>query len=263
MVRRLVARDHQQAYDFWATHFDDPALMANRDAETTRRKLEAVAATLPLAPETELLDVGPGDGTLFRLVSGRVRRCCGVDPSQSAVEKLRRSFQGASNVEFAIGSMEAIPHPDASFDVVVINSVLQMLPEVAAVQRSLAELVRVCRPGGLIFVGELPFRSELDRGILVHLVRKLREFGARNLLRTLYRVYARPLLRREPLVVYPASNLHVPQAEFEAICAGLGLGVECRRHPELRRLSSTRNDYWLRRAEPGLKLSRRPPTRSA
>ena len=73
-MRRLVARDHQQAYDFWATHFDDPALMANRDSETTRRKLEAVAAGLPLAPETELLDVGPGDGTLFRLVSGRVRR---------------------------------------------------------------------------------------------------------------------------------------------------------------------------------------------
>jgi ubiquinone/menaquinone biosynthesis C-methylase UbiE len=246
MVRKLVARDHQQAYDFWATHFDDPALMANRDAETTRRKLEAVVHRLPWTPETELLDVGPGDGTLFRLVSDRVRRCCGVDPSRSAVEKLRRSFQAASNVEFAIGSMHAIPYPDVSFDIVVINSVLQMLPEVAALERALAELVRVCRPGGVIFVGELPFRSELDRGVLVHLSRKLREFGARNLLRTLYRVYARPLLRRQPLVVYPASNLHVPEAEFEALCARLGLRVECRRHQELRRPSSTRNDYWLR-----------------
>ena len=248
MVRRLVARDHQQAYDYWATHFDDPALMANRDAETTRRKLEALVRQLPWTPETELLDVGPGDGTLFRLVAGRIRRCCGVDPSQHAVEKLRGSFQGASNVEFAVGSMESIPHPDASFDIVVINSVLQMQPSVSAVERSLRELVRVCRPGGLVFVGELPFRSEFDRGVLFHLGRKLREFGARNLLRTLYHVYARPLLRREPLVVYPASNLHVPQAEFEAICRALGLSCECRRHQELRRPSSTRNDYWLRRA---------------
>jgi ubiquinone/menaquinone biosynthesis C-methylase UbiE len=246
VIRKLVARDHLQAYDFWATHFDDPALMANRDAETTRRKLEALVPRLPCTAETELLDVGPGDGRLFRLVSGRVRRCCGVDPSQSAVEKLRRSFQGVANVEFAIGSMDRVPYPGASFDIVVINSVLQLLPDIAAVRRSLAELVRVCRPGGLVFVGELPFRSELDRGVLVHLSRKLREFGARNLLRTLYHVYARPLLRREPMVVYPASNLHVPQAEFEAICAALGLGVECQRHPELRRPSSTRNDYWLR-----------------
>jgi ubiquinone/menaquinone biosynthesis C-methylase UbiE len=246
MVRKLVARDHQQAYDFWATHFDDPALMANRDAETTRRKLEALVRQLPWSSETELLDVGPGDGTLFRLVSGRVRRCCGVDPSQAAVEKLRRSFQGVANVEFTIGSMDSIPYPDASFDIVVINSVLQMLPGVAAARRALAELVRVCRPGGLVFVGELPFRSELDRGVLVHLARKLGDFGARNLMRTLYHVYARPLLRREPMVVYPASNLHIPQAEFEAICATLGLRVECRRHQELRRPSSTRNDYWLR-----------------
>jgi ubiquinone/menaquinone biosynthesis C-methylase UbiE len=247
MVRKLVARDHQQAYDFWATHFGDPALMANRDAETTRRKLEAVVRGLPLGPESELLDVGPGDGTLFRLVSGRVRRCCGVDPSRSAVDRLQRSFQDAPNVEFAIGSMDSIPHPDASFDVVVINSVLQMLPTVAAVRRSLAELVRVCRPEGLIFVGELPFRSELDRGVLVHLSRKLQEFGARGLLRTLYAVYARPLLQGEPVVVYPASNLHVPAAEFTALCEELGLGVECRRHQELRRPSTTRNDYWLRR----------------
>ncbi len=249
MIRKLAARDHQQAYDFWATHFDDPALMANRDAETTRQKLEALVRQLPWTPETELLDVGPGDGTLFRLVSSRIRRCCGVDPSRNAVEKLRRSFQGASNVEFAIGSMDSIPYPDASFDIVVINSVLQMLPSISAVERSLVELVRVCRPGGLVFVGELPFRSEFDRGVLVHLTRKLREFGARNLLRTLYHVYARPLLRREPLVVYPASNLHVPQAEFEAISRALGLGVECRRHRELRRPSSTRNDYWLRRPD--------------
>jgi ubiquinone/menaquinone biosynthesis C-methylase UbiE len=250
MVRKLVARDHQQAYDFWATHFSDPALMANRDAETTRRKLEALVRQLPWTPESEVLDVGPGDGALFRLISARVRRCCGVDPSESAISRLRRSFRNVTNVAFAVGSADAIPHPDASFDIVVINSVLQMLPSTSAVRSALVELVRVCRSGGLIFVGELPFRSELDRGILVHTARKLREFGARNLLRTLYHVYAKPLLRGEPMVVYPASNLHIPREEFEATCGELGLGVECRRHHELRRPSSTRNDYLLRLAGP-------------
>jgi len=248
MVRKLVARDHQQAYDFWATHFDDPALMANRDAETTRRKLEAVVRQLPWTQASEVLDVGPGDGALFRLIATRVRRCCGVDPSESAISRLRRSFQDASNVAFAVGSADSIPHPDASFDIVVINSVLQMLPSTSAVRSSLVELVRVCRPGGLIFVGELPFRNELNRGALVRLARKLHEFGARNLLRTLYHVYAKPLLRGEPVVVYPASNLHIPRQELEAICGELGLDVECRRHHELRRPSSTRNDYLLRLA---------------
>lgn len=43
----------------WAEHFEDPALMANRDAETTRRKLERVVARLPLNRSSHVLDVGP------------------------------------------------------------------------------------------------------------------------------------------------------------------------------------------------------------
>ncbi|MBI4517586.1 MAG: class I SAM-dependent methyltransferase [Deltaproteobacteria bacterium] len=245
IVRRIHASDHREAYDLWAKHFADPALMANRDAETTRRKLARVASQLSLGPASRVLDVGPGDGALFRLVSNRVLRCCGVDPSASAVAKLTRLFRNAPNVEFRLGSAEDIPYADKSFDVVVINSVLQALPSKAVVEQALAELVRVCSPGGTVFVGELPFRPELDRGIVVHLGRKLREFGPRALARTIYSTYIRPLLRGEPLVLYPATNLHVPQEEFEAICSSLGLAVRCLRHLELRRPSETRNDYFL------------------
>ncbi len=246
MPKKLIAKDHREAYDLWATHFDDPALMANRDAETTRRKIEQVARQLPLEPGSQVLDVGPGDGALFRIIAGRVRRCCGVDPSDNAVKRLTSMFRNATNVEFAVGSADALPYGNAEFGVVVINSVLHCLPSAAAVEASLAELVRVCAPGGAIFVGEMPFRSELGHGILVHMARKLREYGPRAFLRLLYHVYARPFLRREPVVLYPASNLHFPQAEFEEMCRRVGAGVECRRHQELRRPSSTRNDYLLR-----------------
>lgn len=246
MPRKLVAKDHGEAYDLWATHFDDPALMANRDAETTRRKIQNLAKQLPLKPDSYVLDVGPGDGALFRIVAGRVRRCCGVDPSANAVARLTGLFQGVTNVEFMVGSSESIPYGDAEFDVVVINSVLQILPSTEVARRSLSELVRVCRPGGVIFVGELPFRSELSRGLHAHVVRKLREYGPRAFFRLVYHVYVRPFLRNEPVVLYPASNLHFPEVEFEAMCRSLVLDVECRRHQELRRPSSTRNDYILR-----------------
>ena len=246
MPRKLVANDHSEAYDLWATHFDDPALMANRDAETTRRKIKNLAKQLPLNPDSQVLDVGPGDGALFRIVAGRVRRCCGVDPSANAVARLTGLFQDVTNVEFVVGSSDSIPYRDAEFDIVVINSVLQLLPSTEAVNSSLGELVRVCKPGGVIFVGELPFRSELGRGLHVHMARKLRDYGPRAFFRLIYHVYARPFLRNEPVVLYPASNLHFPEAEFEAICRSLDVDVECRRHQELRRPSSTRNDYLLR-----------------
>jgi ubiquinone/menaquinone biosynthesis C-methylase UbiE len=246
MPKKLIARDHREAYDFWATHFDDPALMANRDAETTRRKIENLAGQLPLEPGTRLLDVGPGDGALFRLVAGRVGRCCGVDPSANAVARLTALFEGTSNVEFAVGAADSIPYGDDDFDVVVVNSVLQCLPTAAEVASSLVELVRVCAPGGVVFVGEMPFRSELGGGVLPHMARKLREYGPRAFFRLLYHVYAKPLLRREPVVLYPASNLCFSEAEFQEMCQGLDVSVECRRHQELRRPSSTRNDYLLR-----------------
>jgi ubiquinone/menaquinone biosynthesis C-methylase UbiE len=246
LPRKLIARSHTEAYDLWAREFEDPALMANRDAKTTRRKLARVAAGLPLHAGSRVLDIGPGDGALFREIAGRVAECVGVDPGAAAVEKLGRLFTDTANVSFQIGSAEAIPFPDASFDVVVVNSVLQMLPGLAEFERALGEMIRVARPGGLVFVGELPFREELSRGILAHLGRKLREFGARNFARTLVHTYLRPVLRGEPVLLYPASNLHVTQEAMHAMGARLGVAVDCRRHQELARPSFTRNDYWMR-----------------
>jgi ubiquinone/menaquinone biosynthesis C-methylase UbiE len=244
--RKLIARSHAEAYDLWAREFDDPALMANRDAETTRRKLARVAAGLPLRPDSRVLDVGPGDGALFREIAGSVAVCVGIDPSAAAVEKLGRLFAGAPNVRFEIGSAESIPFAEASFDIVVVNSVLQMLPGPDKVEQALGEMLRVCRPHGLVFVGELPFREELSRGILVHLGRKLREFGVRGFARTLLHTYFWPVLRGEPILFYPASNLHVTEKAMHAMAARLGVGIACRRHQELSRPSFTRNDYWLR-----------------
>jgi ubiquinone/menaquinone biosynthesis C-methylase UbiE len=246
MPRKLVAKDHREAYHLWATHFSDPALLANRDVETTREKIARLAQRLPLKPSSCVLDVGPGDGALFRHIAGSVRRCCAVDPSDAAVSKLASLFRDARNVEFVVGSAEELPYPDDEFDVVVINSVLHILSSAENVDRSLGELVRVCRPGGFIFVGEMPFRSELDRGILVHLARKLREFGARAFVRNLWATYAKPLVRGEPLMIYPTLSLHFPEAEFHAMCSKHGAAVETLRHHELRQLSSTRNDYLLR-----------------
>jgi len=248
MPRKLVARDHREAYDLWATHFADPALMANRDAESNRRNAQRLASKLPLHLTSNVLDVGPGDGAFLRVIASRVRRCCGVDPSANAVAKLTTLFRDVPNVEFVVGAAEAIPFEDGEFDIVVINSVLQILPSAEAVERALAELVRVVTPGGLAFVGDLPFRSELSRGLIVHMARKFREYGARGFLRNILDVYVRPFVRHEPVVVHPAASLHFPEPDFAAMCRRLGADVECRRHEELLRPSFTRNDYLLRLA---------------
>lgn len=229
----------------WAEHFRDPALMANRDAITTQRKLARVVDRLPLSESSRVLDVGPGDGHLFRLVAGRVARCVGVDPNPQVVRRLTELFEGVRSVEFLVGDAGHLPCAVGEFDVVVINSVLQALPTEADVEKALAELVRVCVPGGTIFVGELPFCDETSRGILPHLVRKLREAGPVNFGRLLLHVYVIPLVRGEPIVLYPVRQTPIRRDELEAMCEGHALRVECWRHRELRRPSFTRNDYRL------------------
>lgn len=250
MSRRLTAASHLEAYDLFARHSADPALMANRDGQTTKWKMERIIAQLPLASETRFLDVGPGDGALIAAVAPRVATCLGVDPSGVAVERLNGLHVGLDTVSFAVGTSQRIDVPDESFDVVVINSVLHILPALEEVRRSLRELVRVCRPGGVIFVGELPFRSELARGVLRHMSRKLWEYGPRPYARLLFDVYARPWLRGEPTILHPIGNLHVPEEELRGWCAELGVDVVVRRHHEPRRPSLTRNDYVLRRSSP-------------
>ncbi len=243
---RLVARTHAEAYDLWASEFEDPALMANRDSETTRHKIARVVAGLPLEADSRVLDVGPGDGALFREIVGRVTSCHGIDPSRAAIEKLTRLFSEHPNVSFELGRADALPISSNTFDIVVINSVLQMSSDLAEVERALGEMVRVCSPGGLIFVGELPFRDEMADGILAKLGRSCRAYGFRNFARSLARTYVRPLLRGEPIVLYPAVNLHVEEQTVREIGQRLAVTVECRRHHEMARRSPTRNDYWLR-----------------
>lgn len=248
MPRKLVAHDYREAYDHWARHFDDPALMTNRDAETTRFKVANIARQLPINPHSRVLDVGPGDGALFRLIALRVARCYGVDPSGSAVSKLRRLFEDLPNVEFVLGTSDAIPCADGEFDVVVMNSVMMILPSREVAQRTVAELVRVCRPGGTLYIGEVPFCEEFDHGVLSQLSRRFRDLGASGLARNVYRTYLRPVLRGGPIVVAPVGRgrtLHFPEEEFTAMCRRHGATVECRRHREPRRPSTTRNDYIL------------------
>ena len=245
--KRLDAVDHEQAYDLWAKHFNDPNLLTNRDAEATHFKMARIVDRLPLNPAARVLDVGPGDGTLFRLIAPQVSSCIGIDPSSAALEKLQMLHADVPNVEFVMGRSTKIPYEDQSFDVVVINSVLHMLNSHNDMVASMEELTRVTRSEGVIFVGELPFRPELEKGILTHLARKCYEYGVWGLLRLLFTVYVKPVMRGEPIVTYPTGNLFFSECAFNSLCVRLGLEVQMWRHQEVRRPSLTRNDYLLSR----------------
>jgi SAM-dependent methyltransferase len=66
---------------------------------------------------------------------------------------------GAANVEFVEGEAEQLTFPDASFDVVISNGVIDLIPDKDAV---FAEISRVLRPGGRIQIADVTIQNPVS-----------------------------------------------------------------------------------------------------
>jgi arsenite methyltransferase len=120
--------------------------------------------TLRLA---ELAGVGPGDRVLdvacgsgaSALLLARELSCetVGVDLGARAIEQAREATRAGERASFVLGDAEALPLPDASFDVALCECSLCTFPDKP---RAIAELVRVIRPGGRIAIADVT--AELD-----------------------------------------------------------------------------------------------------
>src|SRR5215470_13087269 len=104
--------------------------------------------SLDIPPGSKVLDVACGSGQLALMASRDGFDSTGVDIAENLIERAReRSAAEGLNARFEVGDAEALPFPDASFDVVVslIGAMFAPRPELVA-----QELLRVCSPGGTI-----------------------------------------------------------------------------------------------------------------
>jgi SAM-dependent methyltransferase len=109
---------------------------------------ELLVARLPCEA---FLDAGCGDGAYLRLVarSGRIPgRVVGVDISERILETARRAAEPIE-VELVRANIEALPFPDASFDLVLCSQAIEHLLDPALGAR---ELARVLTPGGTLIL---------------------------------------------------------------------------------------------------------------
>jgi SAM-dependent methyltransferase len=105
-----------------------------------RPREEAFRAVAEVAPE-DVLEVGCGRGELAaRIASELGARVVALDVSERMVELARDA-----GVDATIGDVQELPFEDSSFDCAVAAWMLYHVPDV---DRGLAELARVLRPGG-------------------------------------------------------------------------------------------------------------------
>ena len=112
---------------------------------------ENLCEAVDVWPGQRVLDVACGSGNTTIAAGRRFADCVGVDYVPALLERAReRAAAERLEIEFREGDAEALPFPDASFDVVLSTFGAMFAPDQP---RTAAELLRVCRSGGRIGMG--------------------------------------------------------------------------------------------------------------
>ena len=117
-----------------------------------------------LEPGERVLDLGSGagmDSLIAAMMVGPEGSVTGIDMTPEMIDKARRGAAelGLNNVTFVEGEAETLPFDDASFDVVLSNSVIDLIPDKDAV---FGEIYRVLVPGGRIQIADVTIQQPVS-----------------------------------------------------------------------------------------------------
>ncbi len=132
----------------WARYYDlfGRLISFGRD-KAIRQKVVQLASP---SPGENVLDVGCGTGTLAIAINPRVGEgeVHGIDASPEMIEVAKeKAAKAGAEIDFQVALIEAIPFPDASFDLVTSSLMLHHLPDDLK-RKGFAEIRRVLKPGG-------------------------------------------------------------------------------------------------------------------
>jgi len=116
-----------------------------------------------IKPGDNVLDLGSGAGNdcfVARAITGNNGTVTGLDFTEEMIEKARNNNKkmGYSNVEFIKGDIENMPLSDNSYDVVISNCVLNLVPDK---RKAFSEIKRVLKTGGHFCVSDIVLKGDL------------------------------------------------------------------------------------------------------
>jgi SAM-dependent methyltransferase len=126
----------------------------------------------PLVIGRDVLDVGCGPGVIAAQIARDFpdNKITGIDLSEDRVAEARKNMADLPNATVQQGVAIDLPFLSGSFDLVYSRFLLEYLIER---EKAIAEMVRVCRPGGRVLLQDLdgqlvwhyPIEEDLQSGI--------------------------------------------------------------------------------------------------
>jgi ubiquinone/menaquinone biosynthesis C-methylase UbiE len=183
-----------------AAPFSTAKTIADENALRLLVELSAAGA------DDTVLDVACGGGLVVCAFARHVRHATGIDVTPAMLERARdlARQQGLGNVTWDLGSALPLPYPDGAFTVVVSRFAFHHFPDPQAV---LAEMMRVCAPGGRVLVCDVRASDDPDRAA---------EFNRMEILRD------------------PSHVRAMPESELRGLFRSVGLPAPRTAHYELR-----------------------------
>ena len=173
-IKKTYARVSQEPTDdfifptgrAWAEDLDYPPELANVP-ESAAESFAGVANPFSLgrlAPGERVLDLGSGAGTdslVAAQMVGEQGRVTGIDMTPQMLVKARAAAaeMRLEQVEFVEGEAEQLPFPDHSFEVIISNGVIDLIPDKDAV---FAQLFRVLAPGGRMQIADVTIQNPVS-----------------------------------------------------------------------------------------------------
>jgi SAM-dependent methyltransferase len=140
-------------YQVWSRVYDDEDNPLIAVEEPIVRKI------IGALPAGQALDAACGTGRLATILDSCGHTVAGVDTSPDMLVVAARKLPGA---DLALADLHALPHPDATFDVVTCGLALEHVMEPPPV---FAEFARVLRPGGHLITSDIHWQSLYLGGI--------------------------------------------------------------------------------------------------
>lgn len=144
---------------FWdnvasASH-DEVAQVQRKDLDSVRQTADYIIEKQQLSPQDHVLDVCCGNGLVTALVAEHCAEITGVDISSKQIEQAQTTYPHLHFLQCSADRIRTVL-PEKKFDKIYLQFSFQYLTKKGEGERAIAEMLQVLKPGGMIFIGDIP-----------------------------------------------------------------------------------------------------------